>query len=108
MSDAALTMSSLYVNVSEWLNTSCMSTSTNYGQERSMPFQRALRDAVSLLFVGDSSFGERQLARHLENVLLLDTMCEIHVIVFLMNKLRARPALQMQALHSESPGKYLN
>lgn len=63
-------------------------------------FTRAVRRGegssplATLLFVGDSSFGENQLCRHLEQTLRLDTMCDIHVIVFPSNKLRTRPALK--------------
>lgn len=64
-------------------------------------FKRAVRrDAAAsplatLLFVGESHFSETQLARHIEEKLRYDTMCDVDVIVFSLKMMRNRPTLQM-------------
>ena len=61
-------------------------------------FKRAMRreggsvPLPTLLFIGESSYAEPQLARHLEKALRLDTLCEIQVLVFQLDKLRSRRA----------------
>lgn len=59
--------------------------------------------ATLLLFVGDSSFNEKQLARHLEKKLRYDTMCDVYVIVFPLKVLGSRPDLRMQSKSIEKP-----
>ena len=59
---------------------------------------------ATLLFLGHSALDEFQLARLLEKDLRYDTMCDVHVIVFQLSRLRSRPVLQppsIQIVHSE-------
>ena len=77
-------------------------------------FMRAMkREAVSiplatLLFVGESFYGETQLARHLEKALKFDTSNEIHVLVFRSDKLRSQRAPSILSPRRSLPSTYLN
>lgn len=63
------------------------------GFERAMDRQLCSVPVATLLFVGESSFEEIKLARHLERVIKAATLREIDVLVFRLDKLRLRHAV---------------
>ncbi len=88
----------VYVNVDQMRLGTELSVATTFarcGFKRATRQEKGSAPLATLLFVGESSFGEGELARFLEEKLRYDTMCEVYVIVFQMAKLRSRSTLRI-------------
>lgn len=88
----------VYVNVDQMRLGTELSVATTFagcGFKRATRRENGSVPLATLLFVGESSFGEGDLARFLEEKLRRSTMCDVYVIVFQIAKLRSRSTLRI-------------